>query len=249
MSEPVVLVHGLIGNMRAPSIARRLHELRVIAPDLLGYGDYMCERPERISIATQVDHLHAFIRGQGRVHLAGHSAGGAIVMAFAEKFPDKVASIVSIEGNFTLKDAFWSSSLAKRTDDEVQAMLDGLLADPERWLSETEIEPTARRVEIARAWLKNQPGSTVRAMAASIVGLTGRAGYLRAVRRTMEGPVPCHLIAGERSRDGWDVPDWALANAASMTIVPRTGHMLMLEDPDALAASIKACIARSARRE
>ena len=242
MKDAVVLVHGLIGNMRVPSIAERLHAPRVIVPDLLGYGVYIREPPERISIDAQVDHVHGLIHGLDRVHLVGHSAGGAIVMAFAGKYPDRVASIVSVEGNFTLNDAFWTGSLAKQPDDEVQAMLDGFLADPARWLSESGIAPDDQRVQIAREWLQNQPGSTLRAMAASIVDVTGRSEYLRMVRGIMEGPVPCHLIAGERSRDGWDVPDWAVTNAVSLTIVPRTGHMLMLEDPDAFAVAIKRAI-------
>ena len=242
MTDAVVLVHGLIGNMRVPSIAERLHVPRVIVPDLLGYGVYMREPPERISIDAQVGHVHRLVHGHDRVHLVGHSAGGAIVMAFAGKYSDRVASVVSVEGNFTLKDAFWSGSLAKNGDDEVQAMLDGFLADPARWLSESGIVPDDQRVEIARKWLQNQPGSTVRAMAASVVDVTGQGEYLRMVRGIMEGPVPCHLIAGERSRDGWDVPDWALTSAASVTVIPRTGHMLMIEDPDAFAAAIKRAI-------
>lgn len=45
-----------------------------------------------------------------------------------------------------------------------------------------------------------------------------------------------HLVAGERSAGGWDVPDWAKTAAASDTVVPGVGHMMMLEEPDRSAA-------------
>jgi lipase len=44
--------------------------------------------------------------------------------------------------------------------------------------------------------------------------------------------MPVHLIAGERSRDGWDVPPWARDQAASFDVVQGVGHLMMLEDGD-----------------
>jgi hypothetical protein len=34
-----------------------------------------------------------------------------------------------------------------------------------------------------------------------------------------------------RSRAGWDVPDWALAGAASYSEIPNAGHMMMDDAP------------------
>lgn len=48
--------------------------------------------------------------------------------------------------------------------------------------------------------------------------------------------MPVHLVAGARSRVGWDVPDWALSGAASYSEVPEVGHMVMHEAPEALGA-------------
>jgi hypothetical protein len=62
-----------------------------------------------------------------------------------------------------------------------------------------------------------------------VVDVTGRADYLPLIESVFRS-TPIHLVAGERSRSGWDVPDWALASAASMTILPGRGHMMTIED-------------------
>jgi pimeloyl-ACP methyl ester carboxylesterase len=41
-----------------------------------------------------------------------------------------------------------------------------------------------------------------------------------------------HLLAGERSRAGWHVPESVLCRAASITMQSGVGHMMMLEAPE-----------------
>jgi pimeloyl-ACP methyl ester carboxylesterase len=50
--------------------------------------------------------------------------------------------------------------------------------------------------------------------------------------------LPVHLIAGERSRAGWGVPDDFARLAASFSIQPKVGHMMQLEEPEALLALV-----------
>jgi pimeloyl-ACP methyl ester carboxylesterase len=56
------------------------------------------------------------------------------------------------------------------------------------------------------------------------------------------------LVAGERSRGGWDVPDWALA-AAALTVIPDTGHLMMLERPQSFAETIARLLAQAEARQ
>jgi len=233
----LVLVHGLMGTLNNPRLAAALVPYRVLAPDLLGYG----RQAHRLSasLSEQVDYLAEVIAAEadGPVILLGHSVGGAIEMLLADSHPEKVAAVINVEGNFTLNDAFWSASVAKKTVEEVDALIDGFRADLAAWLARAGVEPSAERLGEARCWLACQGGATVRAMGRAVVEATGVPDYLQTLRRVF-ARTPVHLVAGERSRAGWDVPDWALSAAASVTVMPGVGHMMMLEDPDGFGRMI-----------
>jgi pimeloyl-ACP methyl ester carboxylesterase len=151
-----------------------------------------------------------------------------VAVLLAHRHPEVALSVIDVEGNFTLKDAFWSAKIAQM---EAEALLESYRADPAGWLSRNGIEPTDERVAAASAGLHAQPASTVQAMARSVVETTAQPQYLDQVREILDRGTPFHLVAGERSRDGWDVPDFVAARAASLTIQPGAGHMMMLENP------------------
>jgi pimeloyl-ACP methyl ester carboxylesterase len=128
---------------------------------------------------------------------------------------------------------------------DAEALLERYRGDPAGWLLRNEIEPTAERIAIASQGFAAQPASTLQAMARSVVEVTASPRYLDDVRQILDRGIPFYLIAGERSRDAWDVPAFVAARATSMTIQPRTGHMMMLEDP----ATFFALIARLTHQE
>jgi lipase len=114
---PIILVHGLIGSFAGERTVSLPHPALVLSPDLLGYGTQADAGPESITIEAQVEYLRAVADRAApgsRVHLAGHSVGGVIAMAFAHRFPGQVARVVNVEGNFTLADAFWSAGPPRR---------------------------------------------------------------------------------------------------------------------------------------
>lgn len=172
------------------------------------------------------------IAPDARVLLVGHSVGGVIAASFAHAFPERVASFVNVEGNFTLADAFWSAQLAAKTPAEVHKLLEADRADPARWLRDADVEPTEDRIRSAAQALSYQPATTLQATARAVVDYTGRPGYEQLLREVF-AHTPVHLIAGARSRAGWNVPEWALTVAASYTEIPDIGHMVMLEAPEA----------------
>jgi lipase len=232
---PIVFVHGLVGAFADPRAVSLLRPAGVVRPDLLGYGSESGTAPDRITIDAQVryvrDTLDRTVPGT-RVHLVGHSAGGVIAMVFAHRYPDRVAAVVNVEGNFTLADAFWSAQLARKTPAEVRDLLNADRDEPARWLRDGGIEPTEEHIRSATEALAYQPATTLQAMARAVVEFTGRPDYAPLLREVFQR-TPVHLVAGARSRPGWDVPEWALAAAASYTEIPDTGHMVMLEAPQA----------------
>jgi lipase len=177
-----------------------------------------------------------------RVHLVGHSVGGVVAALFADRHPRHVASLVSVEGNFSLADAFWSAKLAGMTADEVELLLARHRDDPANWLRRAGVTPDERLLGLARYWLAHQPASTVHAMAGAVVDTTGRPAYEETLRGVF-ARTPVHLVAGERSRDGWEVPEWALNAASSLTIIPGTGHLMMAEQPERFAETIDLLLA------
>lgn len=238
---PVVFVHGLFGPFSDPATFAQLDPAPCSAPDLCGYG---AARGERVTLDGQVDALGRHVReaaGGGPVHLVGHSIGAVYAFALADREPASVASVTSVEGNFTLADAFWSRSIAAMDEAGAQEAIEPRLGDPAAFLADDGIAATEPHLRAAREALAYQPWRTVWESAVAVVAATGSPEYERLLRRVFAG-VPVHLIAGSRTADAWDVPEWAREAAASDSVVPDAGHMVMLERPERFGATLRAVL-------
>lgn len=236
---PYLLIHGLIGSLQNLLPVFAAQKIAAYAPDLLGYGALQNVDPALITLPGQVTHLAEWLTEHdiARVHLVGHSVGGAVALLFAEAYPERVASVISVEGNFSLADAFWSASVAQMTPVEAQAMLRAFQAEPGEWLAKSGIVDEPRYREIALELLGNQPASTLQATARSIVDITGGEQYSTMAKAVFNGPITVHLLAGNCSRDSWQIPDWALEKAASVTCLPG-GHLMMIENPELFVSTL-----------
>ncbi|MCW7537373.1 alpha/beta hydrolase [Aquabacterium sp. A7-Y] len=241
----LVLLHGLLGSLSYFSPSRHLPGLDTFTPDLLGYGANAGASPgSPLSLELQAQFVGRYLREQvGRPSwVLGHSVGGAVAMEVARLAPDRVLGVISVEGNFTLNDAFWCRGIAPLAEEEWAAQYRRLQGDPKGWLERSGVEVSPERLSWAEQILQNQPPETVQGMARAVVRETALPGYLEGVREVVERGTPLHLLAGERSVDGWDVPGWVKAAARSATVLPGTGHMMMLEAPAAFCAAIQAAI-------
>jgi lipase len=237
LCSPAVFVHGLIGSFYEPAAVEALLGRPSSAPDLIGYGP---TTPESISVESQVASLRDHIRdkhGHEPVHLIAHSIGAVYAFEYAARYPKAVATIINVEGNFSLADAFWSSSIAAMPANVAQASIEELLADAEGWLQASGIEVTGVVLERARRALNYQAWTTVWASAKAIVARSGEPKYQDTLRSVFT-KIPVHLVAGENSESGWAVPEWALRSAASYDVIPGVGHMMMLEQPELFGAQI-----------
>jgi pimeloyl-ACP methyl ester carboxylesterase len=222
---------------------------RLLAPDLPGYGERSVHDAD-VSLSAHVDFLFRLVQStwpDERVDIAGHSIGGAIALLFARKYPQCLRFVINVEGNFTLRDAFWSATMARMDAREAERELERDRADPQAWLRRSGVSPTPERLELARSHLHNQSARTVQSMARSVVAVTEAPQYLEDVRAVLETEIPVHLIAGERSREAWDVPDFVLKRAASFTIVPDCGHLVTIEQPETFGAIVHELRGRPAR--
>ena len=246
MNNPrLVMVHGLVGSLHYFDPAARIGGARVQCCDLLGYGRYRNVDVAKLTLDAQADHLAGYLDelGGGPAWLLGHSMGGAVVMLVADRRPELVAGIINVEGNFTLKDAFWSSKIIRNSPAEWAAEYLGLGADVAATARNWGVRPTPQHLEWMEHLLSHQPPETVYAMSRAIVAETGQDEYLRAIRRVIKRGLPIHLVAGEKSAGAWDLPDFVRTAAVSYTVQPQVGHLMMLEEPAEFCRLIDALFA------
>jgi pimeloyl-ACP methyl ester carboxylesterase len=103
LKPPLVLIHGAGGDhLSWPPEVRRLAGYRVITPDLPGHGK--TAGPGRQSVQDYARDVAEFIDAVSlsRAVFVGHAMGGAISLALALDYPDRVAAIGLISTGPTL---------------------------------------------------------------------------------------------------------------------------------------------------
>lgn len=243
--NPILLIHGLFGSLSDTNIIAAFGSSQVFAPDLIGYGSNGHKASDDWDIQEQADYLAAWLseRSSDPVHIVGHSVGGAVGVLFAQSYPDRTASLTSVEGNFTLDDAFWSQKISTMELPEIKREVDAFKSDVSAWLARSGVPSTPWTLAAGQAMLDNQSEATLRSQARAVVRATATPDYLVCVRGLLAAGLPIHLVSGARSRNGWSVPDWVINEAASYTEIDDTGHLMMLEKPEIFAQSIMANLA------
>lgn len=99
--DPVLLIHGSGPGVSAwanwrLNLEPLAERMRVIAPDMVGFG--FTERPADAVYDKEhwIDHLAGLLDALGleRVSIVGNSFGGGLALAFAIRFPERVARLV-----------------------------------------------------------------------------------------------------------------------------------------------------------
>lgn len=231
--EAVIFLHGFcerkeIWNDIIDFVGKSAHAL---APDLPGFGD----NPALLSPMTidrMAEQVHEWLREQGihRGIMVGHSLGGYISLAFAEKYPEWMLGL----GIF--------QSTAYADDEQKQKKRSQTAAFIERNGMEPFAGPFVRNlfhnpdlpklkpmVDNLIAFTMATPASTAIEVSKAMRDRPDRIHVLK------NATFPVLFIAG---REDQAVPLAALekqfllpANTVTIKILPYTGHMAMVEQP------------------
>jgi len=135
--DPVVFLHGIPTNsyLFAKAIDPVAEERRVIAPDMVGYGNSQMTDDFDRSIRAQERMIRGLVADLdlGTVDFVGHDLGGGVGLRYAAREPDAVERLVlsnSVAYDSwpikTITDLGLPESARENSVADVQGMLDGL---------------------------------------------------------------------------------------------------------------------------
>jgi pimeloyl-ACP methyl ester carboxylesterase len=234
----VVLLHGAGFDHSAWALHSRWfahHGFSVLAPDLPGHG--RSAGPALQSIAEMADWTAALLDSAqaAKAALIGHSMGSLIALETAARHPVKVSALSLIGTAATMTVGPDLLKAAEANDDAAidmvsiwglgySAELGGSLA-PGLWMHAG-----------AQSVLKHCPPGVL------FSDLFACNSYRNALSAAATITVPTTLILGERDMMTPAKAGRALAAAiphARTVILPRAGHMMMVERPDELLAALR----------
>lgn len=108
-APPLILVHGGRDHCRSwDAIAQSLQpHFHVMAPDLRGHGDSDWTRGGSYALTEYVYDLTRLVQNVAATEVAivGHSMGGMVGLIYSGSFPEKVSTLVVLDGVTVLPDA------------------------------------------------------------------------------------------------------------------------------------------------
>ncbi len=235
---PLVLIHGFCGSSQywqevIPALAT---EFRVIAPDLRGHGDssapdesYTMDKMAD-DLARLLDHLEL-----PKVVMFGHSLGGYVTLAFAEKYADKLTGFSLVHSTAYPDDEKGKENRLKGMESIrengmepfIKALVPKLFA-PDHVTTMQDAVQLARQIGLA-----TDPQGAIR----TLEGMRDRPDRNHVLRNAQ---IPILLVAGENDQIIPKEKTFSVdAPHVRQELIPSAGHMGMLEAPEALVPIIR----------
>ena len=232
---PVVLLHAfpLDSRMWLPQV-EALAGYQALVPDLRGFGAARAMAGERSPIDLLADDVACLLddRRLERVVLCGLSMGGYVALSFARRHPERLGGLVLLDtkaGGDSEAARAERLAMADRVQAEgvgfvPEAMLPRLLGETSRRerpevverVTETILDQDPRGIAAAQRGMAERPDST-----ATLARIDVPTLVIAGAEDELSGPVEARTIA-------------AAVRDARLVQVPAAGHLVNLEQPDAV---------------
>jgi 3-oxoadipate enol-lactonase len=241
---PVVLVHGFPFNSSLwdPQVESLGDRFRVIAPDLMGFGDSDApEDPSAYSIAVFSDQIRAVVDDTDArsAVLCGLSMGGYVCLDLWRRHRDVIKRLVLAD---TRAEPDTPDAQQKRSDQQEQIRAEGT-----RRFARTLVG------ELLSETSRSRPDVSARALAAMDNPPQGFVGALEAMKARPDSTadlvtidVPTLIVVGEQ--DAITPPDAARTmhehiGGSQLVVIPEAGHVSNLEAPEAFSGALARFVA------
>jgi pimeloyl-ACP methyl ester carboxylesterase len=246
---PVFLIHGFpldhtMWDLQIDALAKNA---RVIAPDLRGFGESPLgdvDLQRGISMEQYADDLVALLEAIGitePIVLIGLSMGGYIAWQFVRKHPQRVRALVQLDTRALADNDEGRAGRLKMAENvaewgagRIAEMMGPRLFSPRVFEKKSEIVAALRRV-VER--------TSPAAIAAAQRGMAARpdvTGLLKTIK------VPTLIVVGDQDVISPPSEMEAIARAipnAEFAVIPDSGHMTTMENPEAVNAALHGFIA------
>jgi pimeloyl-ACP methyl ester carboxylesterase len=247
---PVVLVHGSLSDYRlwrlqAPELAKTN---RVFAISLRHYYPERWDgRGDDFSVTQHAHDVAAFIRALqlGKVHLVGHSRGGAVVLNTARHHPDVIRTL-------TLMDASGLEALLPDTPDGQKRAAEGLAL--RKKLNENllsgDSEKAAREFINALTpgtWEKFSAGGKQVVLDNLGTALVVEGRPTLTCEQLSQFSFPIFLVTGEKSPKRYGEMFAAMSQcskAPQPVMIPNAGHMMQTQNSAAFNMALSEFLGR-----
>lgn len=233
----IVLLHGYCGSSAYFSqlIPLLKDQYRILAPDLIGHGNSMASRQSVYTMELVASWIDEWLINIGikDVHLFGHSLGGYITLALAERSPAYLRSFGLLHST-----ALPDSDQAKANRDQAIATVQqqGVASFVSGLVVKLFAEPEEQRSLVAYAQKIGELASS-----------NGVIGYARGMKERLDrtdsisnASIPVLLVSGGKDRIIASQGTFSGSNShTECHIIVDSGHMGMLETPNQLASIIQ----------
>ena len=241
--ESIVFIHGFGASKETFLGAfgrEEFQSFRMLVTDLVGFGgsskpadfSYLMKDQARILRKT-IDLL-----GIDRFHLIGHSMGGIIGIELGEMIPDRLCSFINAEGNITTEDCTMSGRVTDMGEEY-------FAREGFKQLKHSIAEESERTHDKSlRGYLNSLSKATPKAMYKSSLSTVQESSCGNLLRRFVQLPLYKCYIYGEKNKDVFPAKKMLKQEGIPLYYVLRSGHSMMIENPDEFYGLISSIISR-----